>query len=234
MRIGALEAGGTKMVCAIGNEQGKILDHMMVPTETPEITIPKIIEYFYSYPIEAVGIGCFGPISLKRKASNYGTITSTPKLPWRNYDIVGTFQKALGVPVGFDTDVNASALAEATWGSSVGLENSIYITVGTGVGVGVISNGRLLHGMMHPEAGHILLGKHPEDRYEGKCPYHKTCLEGLVGEKRDQSFRTGKKYGIWRLFIWDRHRELYCHTIAAEDYFGRWCNASEITASTCT
>lgn len=192
MKLGALEAGGTKMVCAIGNEQGEIFERISIPTETPEITVPKMIEYFKDKEIEALGIACFGPIDLNRNSETYGYITTTPKLPWVNYDIVGTFKKALGIPVGFDTDVNGSALGEATWGITKGLESSMYITIGTGVGAGVITNGKLLHGMLHPEAGHVLLTKHADDRYEGRCPYHKNCLEGLAAGPAIEA-RWGKK-----------------------------------------
>lgn len=192
MRIGALEAGGTKMVCAIGNENGEIFERVSFPTEPPEITVPKMIEYFKERDIEALGIACFGPIDLNKKSDTYGYITTTPKLAWVNYDIVGAFKKELNVPIGFDTDVNGSALGEATWGVTQGLENSIYITIGTGVGMGIITNGKLLHGMLHPEAGHMLLRKHPEDTYEGKCPYHKTCLEGLAAGPAIEA-RWGKK-----------------------------------------
>lgn len=192
MRLGALEAGGTKMVCAIGDENGKIFERVSMPTETPKITIPRLIAWFADKQIEALGIGCFGPIDLNRSSETYGYITTTPKLAWANYDIVGAFKAALGVPVGFDTDVNGSALGEATWGITRGLDNSIYITIGTGVGVGVISNGKLLHGMLHPEGGHILLKKHQDDTYEGNCPYHKTCLEGLAAGPAIEA-RWGKK-----------------------------------------
>ncbi len=180
MLLGALEAGGTKMVMAIGNESGEILEQCSIPTQTPDITVPKMIEYYNSKGIEALGIGSFGPIDPDKSSKTYGYITSTPKLAWANYNIVGTMKNALKVPVGFDTDVNASALGEATWGSLRGLSSGIYITIGTGVGVGVYVNGSLLHGMLHPEAGHILLSKHPEDTYEGICPYHNNCLEGFA------------------------------------------------------
>ena len=132
MRLGALEAGGTKMVCAIGNANGEIYERISIPTETPEITVPKMIEYFKEKDIQALGIGCFGPIDLNRKSETYGYITTTPKLAWKNYNIVGAFADALDIPVGFDTDVNGSALGEATWGITKGLDNSIYITIGTG------------------------------------------------------------------------------------------------------
>ena len=148
--------------------------------------LPILIEYFKDKEIEALGIGCFGPIDVNRNSETYGYITTTPKLAWANCDIVGAFKKALNIPVGFDTDVNGSALGESTWGITKGLENSVYITIGTGVGMGIMSNGKLLHGMLHPEAGHILMRKHPEDHYEGKCPYHKTCLEGLAAGPADR------------------------------------------------
>ncbi len=180
MKIGALEAGGTKMVCAIGNENGEILKREVFPTTTPEETMPKMIAFFKNEGIEALGIGNFGPISPSKDSADYGYITSTPKLAWQNFNIVGEFEKALKCPVGFDTDVNAAALGEATYGITKGLKNSIYITIGTGVGVGVMAEGKLLHGMMHPEAGHILLHRHPADTYEGWCPFHKDCLEGLA------------------------------------------------------
>lgn len=192
MKLGALEAGGTKMVCAVGNENGEIFERISIPTETPDITMPKIIEYFKDKEIEALGVGCFGPIDLNRDSETYGYITTTPKLAWANYNIVGALKEGLHIPVGFDTDVNGSALGEATWGITKGLDNSMYITIGTGIGAGVISNGKLLHGMLHPEAGHVLLRKHPDDHYEGKCPYHKTCLEGLAAGPAIEA-RWGKK-----------------------------------------
>ena len=180
MILGALEAGGTKMVCAIGNEYGEILEQVSIPTKTPEITIPLLIEYFKNKKVEALGIGSFGPLDLDRNSKTYGFITSTPKLAWANYDLAGAFKEALHVPVGLDTDVNGSALGEATWGALNGLDSGIYITIGTGIGVGIISGGQLLHNMLHPEAGHILLTKAANDSYAGKCPYHRTCFEGLA------------------------------------------------------
>ena len=152
---GSLEAGGTKMVCAIGDEQGNILERISIPTLEPENTMPAIIDFFKNKNISALGIGCFGPVDLDRKSATYGYITTTPKLPWKNYDIVGVCEKELGVPVGFDTEVNASALGEATWGCTKDLSNSIYITVGTGIGVGVIIDRKPYHGMLHPEGGGV-------------------------------------------------------------------------------
>lgn len=180
MRIGALEAGGTKMVCAVGDENGTIEKRVSYPTRTPEETMPQMLEFFKKEGIAALGIGCFGPVELNRKSPAYGCITSTPKLAWANYNIVGAFREALHVPVGFDTDVNGAALGEVTYGAAKGCDTAIYITVGTGVGVGVYVNGALLHGLIHPEAGHVLIARRHGDTYRGKCPYHESCLEGLA------------------------------------------------------
>lgn len=180
MRIGGIEAGGTKMVCAVGDEQGNIEEKIIIPTQTPQETMSKILDFFQKKDIEAIGIGCFGPVDLNRKSETYGYITKTTKLLWVDYNIVGIVSQALKVPVGFDTDVNSAMLGEAIWGAAKGIENAIYITIGTGIGVGVYINGTLLHGLVHPEAGHVLLQRHPGDTYSGYCPYHKDCAEGLA------------------------------------------------------
>lgn len=192
MRLGALEAGGTKMVCAIGDETGKIFEQVSIPTETPETTVPRMIEYFKEAGIEALGIACFGPIDPDKKSASYGYITSTPKLAWQNYNFVGAFEKALGCPVGFDTDVNGSVLGEVTFGQAKGKSCVVYVTIGTGVGAGVYIEGKLLHGMLHPEAGHVQIQKRPGDHYEGRCPFHKNCLEGHAAGPAIEE-RWGKK-----------------------------------------
>lgn len=205
MLLGALEAGGTKMVMAVGNENGEILMQTSIPTETPEVTVNKIIQYFKNQEISALGIGSFGPIDLDRNSDTYGYITSTPKLDWANYNLVGNLHKQLNIPIGFDTDVNASVLGEATWGCLKGLPSGIYITIGTGVGVGVYMEGTLLHGMLHPEAGHVLLTRHPKDTFEGVCPYHPNCLEGLSSgpsiEKRwnQKAINLKNKEEVWEM-----------------------------------
>lgn len=191
MKIGALEAGGTKMVCAIGNENGEIFEQQSFPTETPEITLPKLVGYFKERDIEALGIGCFGPIDVHKDSPTYGYITTTPKIAWQNCDMVGAFRE-LNVPIGFDTDVNGSVLGEYTWGIGRGLHSCIYITIGTGVGVGTIADGKLLHGMLHAEGGHVLLTKHPDDTYKGRCPFHPNCFEGLCAGPAVEE-RWGKK-----------------------------------------
>jgi len=207
--FGALEAGGTKMVCAIGDENGNILERVSIPTGTPENTMPPMIEFFRGKGISALGIGCFGPVDLDKKSPTYGYITSTPKLAWTNYPIVAEFEKALGVPVGFDTDVNAAALGEATWGCTKDVDNSIYITIGTGVGVGVIVNGKPYHGMIHPEGGHILLARHPQDPMVGSgCPFHENCMEGLAAgpslEKRwgVKGAELADRMEVWEMEAW--------------------------------
>lgn len=192
MIYGALEAGGTKMVCALGKEDGTILEQFSIPTTTPDETIPQIIKYFKDKEIVSLGIGAFGPVDVNKSSETYGYILDTPKTAWKNYDLVGNIKKELNIPIGLDTDVNGSCLGEMTFGTSKGLDSVVYITIGTGVGVGASINGQLLHGMLHPEAGHILLKQHPEDNYKGKCPYHGTCLEGLAAGPAIED-RWGKK-----------------------------------------
>lgn len=205
MLIGGIEAGGTKMVCAIGDENGTIIDRKSFPTRQPKETFKDIISYFKEWDIKALGIGCFGPVDLNKNSETYGYITSTPKPGWANCDIVGTFMEALGVPVGIDTDVNGAILGEVTWGAAKGAESAIYITIGTGVGVGVYVNGKLLHGLVHPEAGHILLARHPKDSYQGRCPYHSNCVESLASgpaiEERwgKKAFELADREEVWEL-----------------------------------
>jgi len=178
--LGGIEAGGTKFVCAVGDEKGNIVDRIQVPTTTPDEMIPKVIEFLKKYPIEAIGIGSFGPIDVNRESLTYGHITSTPKPGWKDYPFVQGFEDEFGVPIGFNTDVNAAALGEATFGAAKGLDSCLYITVGTGIGAGALVQGQMLEGHSHPEMGHILVRRHPEDPYQGRCPYHGDCLEGLA------------------------------------------------------
>lgn len=179
MRIGALEAGGTKMVCAVV-EDGQVVDRVSLPTRSPAETMPEMIEYFAARDIEALGVGSFGPLDLDRNSPTWGYITATPKDGWRFYDLAGELQRALKVPVALDTDVNCAALGEARFGSCQGLDDCVYITVGTGIGMGVLCGGRLVHGMQHPELGHVLVAPVFGDSYEGCCPYHGRCLEGMA------------------------------------------------------
>lgn len=192
MIIGAIEAGGTKMVCGIGNENGDVLERISIPTADPDSTFKQMLSYFENKNIDALGIGSFGPVDLNPKSPTYGYITSTPKPGWKNTDFVGTFKRALNVPVGFDTDVNGAVLGEVTYGAAKGASCAIYITIGTGVGVGVYYDGKLHHGLIHPEAGHILMRNHPSDTYKGNCPYHGNCLEGMAAGPALEK-RWGKK-----------------------------------------
>lgn len=192
MKLGALEAGGTKMVCAVGLEDGTILEQISIPTTTPEDTMPKLIAYFAKRGIEALGVGSFGPIDINQNSGTYGYILDTPKLAWKQFDLIGSLKKDLKIPMGFDTDVNASCLGEMTFGCAKELKNAIYITIGTGIGVGICIDGNLVHGMLHPEAGHILMRVHPEDTFMGNCPYHDTCFEGMAAGPAIEK-RWGKK-----------------------------------------
>ncbi|MCR4741119.1 MAG: ROK family protein [Lachnospiraceae bacterium] len=180
MRIGAVEAGGTKIICAVVNEKGEILERGRIDTLTPDETMPEIIRFFRGKEIEALGVACFGPIDLNRESETYGYILKTTKLEWIDHDFLTPLKKEFGIPVGFDTDVNGSVLGEVTFGSSRGMKDVVYITIGTGVGMGVYTGGVLLHGAAHPEAGHIRLTRHPKDDYAGCCKYHGSCIEGLA------------------------------------------------------
>ena len=181
--LGAIEAGGTKFICGVGSGPDD-LRTVRIPTSAPGPTIEAVIKFLREAgggKLTAVGIGSFGPICTDPRSPNWGHITSTPKLAWRNCDLAGPIRAALGVPVGFDTDVNAAALAEARWGASQDVADSLYLTIGTGIGGGAIASGRVLHGMSHPEMGHIRIPHDlSRDPFAGSCPYHGDCLEGLA------------------------------------------------------
>lgn len=181
MLYGALEAGGTKMVCSTGDADGRVFTRESIPTTTPEETISRLIAFFRDAGIDALGVGSFGPVDLHEDSPTYGYITTTPKLAWRFFPLLDTLRNALNIPVGFGTDVGLAAIAEHTLGAARGTENSIYVTVGTGVGAGIIVGGKLLRGLVHPEFGHFWLRPHPDDPTpHGFCPYHDGCVEGLA------------------------------------------------------
>lgn len=187
---GAIEAGGTKFVCAVGNHPDDLkneTNQTEFETTTPVETIGQAIAFFneqeqrYGKPLSAIGIGSFGPIDLNHDSDTYGYITATPKPYWSNTDFVGMIKRDFDIPIGFDTDVNAAALGEHVWGAAQGLSDFIYLTIGTGIGGGGMINGKLMHGLIHPEMGHIFIPRAPTDDYEGKCPFHQyRCLEGLA------------------------------------------------------
>ena len=180
---GAIEAGGTKFVCGIGTGPSD-LEVIQFPTTTSAETIGESIAFFrgrVQNRLKAVGIASFGPVDLRPGSPTWGRITSTPKPGWQDVDLAGEVGRGLGVPVGFDTDVNGAALGEARWGAAQGLEDAVYLTIGTGIGGGALSRGRLVHGLLHPEMGHIRLPHdHAADPYPGCCPFHGDCLEGLA------------------------------------------------------
>ncbi|WMT39358.1 ROK family protein [Paenibacillus sp. D2_2] len=180
MLFGSIEGGGTKFVCGVGNENGEIAERISFSTTTPVETLDRAVEFFKNKGVQAIGFGSFGPVDVDKQSDTYGSVMKTPKPNWSGYRVVDHIKRSLNVPIGFDTDVNAAALGEAAWGAARGLDSCLYITVGTGIGAGAVAEGRLIHGLVHPEMGHILVRRHPEDQYEGHCPFHKDCLEGLA------------------------------------------------------
>lgn len=201
MVIGGLEAGGTKMVMAAADGRLRVLRRAVIPTGNPEDTVPEIIAFFRSCGVQALGVGCFGPLELRPDSPAYGSITATPKLAWRGYPLLSALRSALSLPCALDTDVNAAALGEAEMGAAKGVRNCVYVTVGTGIGAGVLCEGRLVHGMMHPEWGHMILRPHPDDPMpEGVCPYHGGCLEGLASGPSME-----KRWGVSAREIPDGH-----------------------------
>lgn len=185
--VGAIEAGGTKFVCAVGTGPGSgILARTQLPTgDDPQRLMGEVAAWFTEQqkktgPLAALGVASFGPVDLDPQSPAYGFITTTPKPGWGNADILGPLRSAFpGLPVGFDTDVNGAALGEGRWGAARGLEDFLYITAGTGIGGGGMARGRLLHGLVHPEMGHIGLPQIAGDEFPGVCPYHGRCWEGL-------------------------------------------------------
>jgi fructokinase len=181
--FGGIEAGGTKFVCAVGTGPGELQAEVRFPTTTPGEAIDLAVEFFRQQPEPpaAIGIASFGPVDPDPASPTFGHITTTPKPGWAHTDLGGAIGRALGVPVGFDTDVNGAALGEHRWGAAQGLDTFIYLTIGTGIGGGGLVNGQLIHGLMHPEMGHVRV---PHDRqrdpFPGCCPYHGDCLEGLA------------------------------------------------------
>jgi fructokinase len=182
--LGGIEAGGTKFVCAVGTGPDNLWAETRFPTTTPEETIGQAIAFFKEQaqkePIAAIGIASFGPVDPNPASPTFGYITTTPKPHWAQTDLAGAIGRAIGVPVGLDTDVNGAALGEYRWGAAQGLDTFIYLTIGTGLGGGGLVGGKLVHGLIHPEMGHIRLPRHPDDPYPGACPFHGDCLEGMA------------------------------------------------------
>ena len=182
---GGIEAGGTKFLCAVGTGPDDLRAEVRFPTTTPEASIGRATEFFQQQhekePLAAVGIASFGPVDPNPDSPTFGYITTTPKPGWAHTNFAGTIRRALGVPVGFDTDVNVAALGERRWGAAQGLDTFVYMTIGTGIGGGGLVNGKVIHGLVHPEMGHIRIPHDRErDPYAGACPFHGDCLEGLA------------------------------------------------------
>ncbi|RMC47565.1 fructokinase ScrK [Lactobacillus sp. ESL0228] len=195
MLFGSVEAGGTKFVCAVGNENYQIQDKTTIPTTTPTKTMKQVVSYFKQFQIDAISIASFGPIEIRKTAPNYGYITKTPKKGWQNTDIVGMLKQEINVPIFFTTDVNGSAYGEYIMSllSNEDINSLVYYTIGTGVGGGAIVNGKLIGSLGHPEMGHVLVKRHPDDlEFDGICPFHSDCLEGLISGPTFEA-RTGKK-----------------------------------------
>lgn len=184
VRIAGIELGGTKCVATLGDAAGRILQQVTVPTTRPDSTLPALAailaEWADKTPFAALGVGSFGPVGLNEGAADFGHITATAKPGWRDTDVLGALRAGHAVPSRFDTDVNAAALAERRWGAARGLRDFAYVTVGTGVGVGLIVNGQPTRGLGHCELGHIRVARQPGDTWPGHCPYHGDCVEGLA------------------------------------------------------
>jgi fructokinase len=192
MFFGAIEAGGTKFVCAVGNEKGEIISRTVFPTQDPETTLGNVYSYFSNYTLTSMGVGCFGPIELNKDRNNFGQILNTPKQLWKNFNIYQALSSHFSVPVFVDTDVNAAALGEFHSGAAQESDSCLYITVGTGIGAGFVQNGKVSKGLFNTEMGHIYVSRHPEDSFVGSCHYHRDCLEGLASGTAIHT-RYGKK-----------------------------------------
>jgi fructokinase len=184
--FGGIEGGGTKFVCAVGTGEGEILAERRFPTTTPDETLARVVDFFKEQiqilgPIASIGVASFGPLDPRPASATFGRILLTPKPGWAHTDIVAPLRAAFEVPIAFDTDVNGAALGEWRWGAARGLDTFIYLTIGTGIGGGALVNGKLIHGLLHPEMGHIPLPRDKVfDHFESNCPFHCDCFEGLA------------------------------------------------------
>jgi fructokinase len=183
-RLAAMETGGTKVICLVGESPDRVEAQVRFPTVGPAETLARAVEFFVAAagtaPLAALGVGAFGPIQTRPDRPDYGRVAHTPKPGWSGADVLGPLRAALGVPVGLDTDVNGAARAEGVWGAARGLDTFVYMTVGTGIGVGAVIGGRTVRGLLHPEMGHVSVPRRPGDEFPGVCPYHGDCLEGMA------------------------------------------------------
>jgi fructokinase len=225
--FGAVEAGGTKFVCAIGNDRGEILAQERFPTGEPQPTLAKMHGFLQRGrslgALAAIGIASFGPVELDPASGRFGSIGRTPKAGWSGIDIAGGLAAEFGCPVGFDTDVNAAALAEHRWGAARDVDSLVYLTVGTGIGGGVMVGGAPIHGLLHPEIGHVYLRRHPLDLdFQGVCPFHGDCAEGVASGPAIVA-RTGT--------LLRQLEEIHPQWEIEADYLGQLCALIVVTVS---
>lgn len=226
--IGAVEAGGTKFVCAIGDETGHLLSEERFPTMDPQATLAAMLASLRRQSagrgaFAAIGVGAFGPVELNPASAHYGYILRTPKTGWTMIDLAGTLRREFSCPIGFDTDVNAAAIAEHRWGAARGVQDVVYVTVGTGIGGGTLVAGKPVHGLLHPEIGHVFPRRHPADRdFKGVCPFHGDCLEGLASGPAILA-RSGESL--------DRLKEHDPQWDFLADYLGQLCVTLVLTTS---
>jgi fructokinase len=226
--IGALEAGGTKFVCAVGDESGRILAEERVPTTDPHSTLAAAIASLRRQSaafgsLAAIGVAAFGPIELREASPQYGFILRTPKPGWSGTELAGALARAFACPIGFDTDVNAAAIAEHRWGAARDVADVVYVTVGTGIGAGALVGGKPIHGLLHPEIGHIYPRRHALDQdFAGVCPFHGDCLEGLASGPAIRA-RSGAAL--------DQLAEAHPQWAIQADYLGQLCSQLVLTLS---
>ncbi|WP_203372206.1 ROK family protein [Anaeromonas gelatinilytica] len=218
--LGAIEAGGTKFVCAVSDDDLNIIEKVSFSTTDPEDTLQRIFDFFDGYEdLKSIGIGSFGPIDVNKNSIKYGYITSTPKQKWIDFDFLGMMKKHYNIPIGWTTDVNAACLGEYELGSAKENNSCIYLTIGTGIGGGAIVNGKFIEGFGHPEMGHILIKPDPKDNFEGVCPYHGNCLEGLAAgpsiEKRygTKAQNLSSDHKIWGIVAYYLAQALVNYTL---------------------
>lgn len=213
-----VELGGTKCVVILARGPGEVLEREIVPTASPEETLGRIETILSGWEFAALGIGSFGPLDLDPSSPGYGSVTSTPKPGWRGADVARRLGNAVSVPTTFDTDVNGAALAEMRWGAGQGFDDFAYVTVGTGIGVGLVVNGQPTRGFGHCELGHIRAARFPGDDWPGSCPFHGDCVEGLASgpaiEARlgsERSRGVGPDDPVWNNVAWTLAQ--LCHAI---------------------
>ncbi|ALX50127.1 ROK family protein [Lentibacillus amyloliquefaciens] len=216
MLIGGIEAGGTKIVCAVGDRSGEIKAKQSISTRDPDETLQEVKAFFSDYELESLGVGSFGPINLNKNSDTYGMILNTPKTAWKHFDLLGRLQQDFRIPIFIDTDVNAACLSEYRHGAGKDVNSCLYITVGTGIGAGLVQEGRTFQGRTHPEMGHVIVPQHPDDTFPGVCPYHGNCLEGMASGPAIEK-RHGRKGHLLAddVNVWEIEAHYLAHAIAS-------------------